>query len=280
MHNTVSFITGYMDNAVFDLVDTVDKAVAQLTPHADEFDTIVGTGFSGGMVIPMIATMLNKHFVLIRKETDDSHHGSGRLLGELGERWIFVDDFVQSGRTKNRVIEKVAEAARSELHVTTYVGNYYYEGWNKNSWNRNEPPEKGTLELLPKAEWIEMGNEEPEPVPNMTDEFRLFEEGPLSPPSFYRSFGEEYRRAREEFVLAADEVLVKIGDGFVQPKWQTTLEEGLQNCAPVENNMLVPQEFDGETVVSIDPIAEVLHLKKSKKPAFERFTKRDFRKRA
>jgi orotate phosphoribosyltransferase len=64
--------------------------------------------------------------VLIRKETDDSHHGKGRLLGELGERWIFVDDFVSSGRTRLRVIEKVEDAKREYETASEMVGQYMY----------------------------------------------------------------------------------------------------------------------------------------------------------
>lgn len=120
------FETGYMDNAVFDLQGVVREAVANLREVSTEFDTLVGTGFSGGLIIPTLALRLRKKFVLIRKEADDSHHGSGRLLGELGERWVFVDDFRSSGATQRRVIEKVEAAATLHDHKTTHVANYYY----------------------------------------------------------------------------------------------------------------------------------------------------------
>lgn len=123
---TVKFRTGYMDNAVFDLQGTVRDAVRTLKEVSGEFDTLVGTGFSGGIIVPTLALRLKKKFVLIRKETDDSHHGGGRALGELGERWIFVDDFVSSGATQRRVIEKITAAALFEDQQTTHVGNYYY----------------------------------------------------------------------------------------------------------------------------------------------------------
>lgn len=123
---TANFRTGYMDDAVFDLQTTLRTAVANLKPHAHKFDTLVGTGFSGGLLIPALALRLRKNFVLIRKETDDSHHGSGRLLGTLGTRWVFVDDFVSTGKTRQRVIDKILEASIQEQHQTTLVGNYYY----------------------------------------------------------------------------------------------------------------------------------------------------------
>ncbi len=122
------FRTYYMDTALFDLGRVIETAKERLADV--EFDTLVGTGFSGGIVIPSLALALGKKFVLIRKETDDSHHGKGQLLGELGERWIFVDDFVSSGTTRKRVIDKVAAARSSagcgDLIASTMVGQYMY----------------------------------------------------------------------------------------------------------------------------------------------------------
>lgn len=130
------FCTSYMDPALFDLgsvIETAKRALADV-----DFDTMVGTGFSGGVVIPALALAMGKKFVLIRKEEDDSHHGGGRLLGELGDRWIFVDDFISSGRTRTRVIEKIAEAlvtkaeSYNERVTTTFVGQYMYVSWAEN----------------------------------------------------------------------------------------------------------------------------------------------------
>lgn len=121
-----TFRTWYMDEALFNLSDVIETAKDRLKDV--DFDTLVGTGFSGGIVIPSLALALGKKFVLIRKETDDSHHGRGRLLGQLGEKWIFVDDFVSSGMTRRRVIQKVSDAVedRGEKVRTTCVGEYMY----------------------------------------------------------------------------------------------------------------------------------------------------------
>lgn len=116
-----TFRTLYFDSAVLDLHQVIENAIDQL--DGVDFDTLVGTGFSGGIVVPALALSMGKKFVLIRKEGDDSHHGGGRLVGELGARWIFVDDFVDSGRTRTRVINKIHDASKS----TTLVGQYMYE---------------------------------------------------------------------------------------------------------------------------------------------------------
>lgn len=141
-----TFRTYYMDTALFDLASVIDTAKEVLADV--EFDTLVGTGFSGSIVIPALALAMEKKFVLIRKETDDSHHGKGRLLGQLGHRWIFVDDFVSSGTTRKRVIEKIEFSAEVTSATTKMVGQYMYvnnseegpyfeayrDSWNDLSW--------------------------------------------------------------------------------------------------------------------------------------------------
>lgn len=124
---TATFKTWYMDQAVFNLAEVIETAKLRLKDV--DFDTLVGTGFSGGIVIPSLALAMGKKFVLIRKDTDDSHHGKGRLVGELGERWIFVDDFISSGATRKRVIEKIANGD-GYAHRSTMVGQYMYNGYN------------------------------------------------------------------------------------------------------------------------------------------------------
>jgi orotate phosphoribosyltransferase len=124
------FKTWYMDQAVFDLAEVIETAQKRLADV--EFDTMVGTGFSGGIVIPSLALAMGKKFVLIRKETDDSHHGKGRLLGELGERWIFVDDLVSSGMTRKRVIKKIGDVQEKAKYQETFavmVGQYLYQDY-------------------------------------------------------------------------------------------------------------------------------------------------------
>lgn len=122
------FRTYYMDEAVFNLSEVIETAKQRLADV--DFDTMVGTGFSGSIVIPSLALALGKKFVLIRKETDDSHHGKGMLVGQLGEKWIFVDDFVSSGKTRQRVIDKVAEWSADYDVDTELVGQYTYQSYN------------------------------------------------------------------------------------------------------------------------------------------------------
>lgn len=121
------FKTSYLDIAL----DNLEGVLARAERHLDglDFDTLVGRGFSGGLVIPALALRLQKNFVLVRKETDDSHH-HGRMIGNLGRRWIFVDDFVSSGRTRDKVLEAIRGGCVQQNHRTEYVGEYHYARLN------------------------------------------------------------------------------------------------------------------------------------------------------
>lgn len=123
---TTIFRTYYFDQALFDLESVIDRAAESLGNV--DFDTLVGAGMSGGIVVPALAVRMGKKFTLVRKDEDDSHHGGGRLVGQLGPRWIFVDDFVSFGRTRSRVIQKIQEALPLPT-ATTMVGQYLYQAW-------------------------------------------------------------------------------------------------------------------------------------------------------
>jgi adenine/guanine phosphoribosyltransferase-like PRPP-binding protein len=94
-----------------------------------EYDTIVGTGLSGAVIVPQLARILNKYALIVRKPNDGSHS----LLpaeGKLGQRWLFVDDFIFTGTTRTRVINAVTELAAKRDYKTEYVGAYLYEEEN------------------------------------------------------------------------------------------------------------------------------------------------------
>ena len=131
MSDPKPFPCSYFMSTPDEIVTLVDRAVEVLADV--DFDTLVGTGLSGSLALPMLAHRLGKHFVIVRKDNDDSHHGGGRLVGTLGHRWVFFDDFVASGRTKQRVYSKIEQARvpgpwdRDQSHFDTeYVGDYLY----------------------------------------------------------------------------------------------------------------------------------------------------------
>lgn len=121
------FRTNYMDEACS--VTGLDQIVANAQEWLEpvDFDTLVGTGLSGSLVVPPVAMALGKHFVIVRKPKDGSHH-NGPMVGWLGERWVFLDDFTSLGRTRTRVLTEIAKAALAVGHETEHVGDYYYQG--------------------------------------------------------------------------------------------------------------------------------------------------------
>lgn len=118
------FSCGYFDIALTSLDKVIDRGQKNLA--GVDFDTLVGTGMSGAIVVPALALAMGKSFVLVRKQHDDSHHGGGKLLGNLGKRWVFVDDFVSTGETRLRVIDAINERAGRHGHTSLYVGDYCY----------------------------------------------------------------------------------------------------------------------------------------------------------
>ncbi|MGW0245085.1 phosphoribosyltransferase [Nocardia goodfellowii] len=91
-----------------------------------EFDTMVGTGLSGALMIPTLARAMNVDFLLVRKPNDGSH-SSYKVEGRLGSKWLFVDDLIVSGDTFQRVYNEVESAAKMQRHTTHLVGAYFYE---------------------------------------------------------------------------------------------------------------------------------------------------------
>jgi len=86
------------------------------------FDTMIGTGLSGAMVIPSIARILNVRWALVRKPSE-STHSPLPIEGEIGARWLFVDDFTITRATQRHVIGTVVQVCAS----TRFIGTYMYQ---------------------------------------------------------------------------------------------------------------------------------------------------------
>jgi hypoxanthine phosphoribosyltransferase len=104
-----------------------------------DFDTMVGTGLSGALVVPTLARATKKLFAIVRKDDDLLSHHETKVEGTIGERWIFVDDFVSSGATLRRVVQAIRRQvdgynqrygdATAGKHHIRYVGRYTYAGY-------------------------------------------------------------------------------------------------------------------------------------------------------
>jgi len=69
-------------------------------------DTLVGIGLSGALVVPKLAEAVGANWLIIRKEGEITH-GTQMGVGVLGERWLFVDDFIATGKSFRMVYKQV-----------------------------------------------------------------------------------------------------------------------------------------------------------------------------
>lgn len=127
MEKQISVQTSYM-NSVFD--PRQRRKIVKMLRHGEtyseyvygegykdvvypplEFDTIVGRGMSGALIIPEIARVLKCGWLIIRKSGDKSH--STKVgEGNLGKRWIFMDDLIESGETFNQCAQGIDKIVR------------------------------------------------------------------------------------------------------------------------------------------------------------------------
>lgn len=125
--------SGYMSEAYAPTPKLVRDTAYNLRPYHLKYDTMVGTGLSGSLVIPRLARAMHKEWLIIRKPGDGTHSDEPGE-GMHGDRWLFVDDFVSSGSTRTRVLEAVgAIVGYHRASYGTYgpppefVGTYEYQ---------------------------------------------------------------------------------------------------------------------------------------------------------
>lgn len=117
--------TSYLHKAFFTTKALRDEAKVHL--RGIKFDTMVGTGVSGAIVVPRLAEAFGCEWMIVRKEKDGSH-SNHKHEGRLGQRWIFVDDLIDSGATHRRVRASIEALCEKKGHVSEYVGAYLYDG--------------------------------------------------------------------------------------------------------------------------------------------------------
>ena len=121
----VRITSGYMGHAYVSPEQQIEQARAALRGCA--FDTLVGTGLSGALLVPRLAEAFGCHWLLVRKpKHEERSHAHEIAEGNLGRAWVFVDDFISGGATCRRVVEAVEELAERYLIDTECVGGYLY----------------------------------------------------------------------------------------------------------------------------------------------------------
>ncbi len=92
----MQFTDIYDPSKLASIIDTIVTCLKGV-----EFDTVVGRGLSGAIVVPMVALRLNKKFAIVRKLTPT--HGNA-VEGDCSGRAVIVDDWVSSGDTLRKCL--------------------------------------------------------------------------------------------------------------------------------------------------------------------------------
>jgi hypothetical protein len=114
----------YSEGIITDVESLIERARTKLV--GIDYDTMAGQGLSGSLIIPMLARELDKHFFIVRKDGESSHSYEVGV-GRIGKRWVFVDDFICSGKTRIQVRQNVEIFCRERRWHSTFVGSFLYK---------------------------------------------------------------------------------------------------------------------------------------------------------
>lgn len=114
-------------------------ADAVLKLHEVRFDAIAFCGMSGAIFAPMVASVLNKELIMVRKKRDirPHNHSNHRVEGcTSAQSYLILDDQVSSGKTKQYIIQQIAEFAPNAKLVGVY--EYYFDRlWLVNHYSKS-----------------------------------------------------------------------------------------------------------------------------------------------
>jgi hypothetical protein len=112
--------------------ETITRARKQL--RRVDFDGFVVMGDSGLSVGVILAWKMNKQLLVLRK---DGHtcHDWGNNYGVLGDRWVFLDDMIDSGATLETVFARVQKLKEVEEVESEFVGAYLFSASRPPSWD-------------------------------------------------------------------------------------------------------------------------------------------------
>lgn len=126
-------VMSYSASAFADSSDELIKnAEMQLIGQGIDFDSMVGIGNSGLLVLPILARHFGVPFFAARKPGILSHNSrQPRGDGKIGRKWILVDDVKVTGGTINYVTSTINFLSTTNYFSTEYKGTYLYEPMSK-----------------------------------------------------------------------------------------------------------------------------------------------------
>lgn len=110
---------------------TITHAFKFLKKRSSQFDAIAFSGMSGAVMAPTLAYLLDKQLIIVRKDAELANSHSSSMVEYAGyplkDRVIIVDDFVSSGATVLRIMEKIRDANLRATFVAVYCYAYGYD---------------------------------------------------------------------------------------------------------------------------------------------------------
>jgi orotate phosphoribosyltransferase len=114
-------------------VEKIDRAVVALEifRKRTKFDSIAYTGVSGSLCAIPISYIMKIPLICVRKSLKNSH-SSSYVEGYMGKRYIIIDDFISSGKTINRILNKVSDSIEDSkcVGILLYMREESY--WSQN----------------------------------------------------------------------------------------------------------------------------------------------------
>jgi len=116
----------YMDRAIppWLVGHTAEWAAARILECAPTAQAVAFRGISGALVAPIVAFKLGLNAIAVRKPGADCHNGithhSIALEGSPVERYVIVDDFVNTGETIKKIVANHATRGMRLLAVFCY----------------------------------------------------------------------------------------------------------------------------------------------------------------
>jgi len=99
----------------------VENTSEFITSQNIDFDSIAARGLSGTLVSSPVCIAINKNLVVVRK--GESSHGYSVEAAVCPERYIIIDDFLDTGATIKAIIDRIS----STHHEAKCVGVVLYQ---------------------------------------------------------------------------------------------------------------------------------------------------------
>jgi adenine/guanine phosphoribosyltransferase-like PRPP-binding protein len=125
----ISVRSQYLHDPLSGQARVVDNTVQALRAFGeDRFDAIAFRGISGAIIAPVVAYLMGKKLIAVRKEAGS--HSDYMVEGPTSAmRYVIVDDCRSSGKTADKIIEDIDQHLASEHRC---IGMYLYNGNDDN----------------------------------------------------------------------------------------------------------------------------------------------------